>query len=85
MRGPRADAATRTRCPASIPATFRPIARYAGPLLHRPSEAVGAVTDGTRAPLADMLETMYDATGRGLAAVQTGVLLRLVLDRAAAA
>jgi len=42
---------------------------------------VPRVTDDTRALLADMLETMYDAQGRGLAAVQIGVLQRvLVVD-----
>ena len=38
---------------------------------------MGAVTDEVRALAADMLETMYDAPGRGLAAPQVGALSRL--------
>ncbi len=51
------------------------------PILAQISAPVPRVTDDTRALLADMLETMYDAQGRGLAAVQIGVLQRvLVVD-----
>ncbi|MEH7827329.1 peptide deformylase [Gemmobacter denitrificans] len=42
---------------------------------------VGAVTDDIRQLAADMLETMYAAPGRGLAAPQVGVLRRIfVMD-----
>ena len=42
---------------------------------------VGVVTDDTRTLASDMLETMYAAPGRGLAAPQVGVLKRLfVMD-----
>jgi peptide deformylase len=42
---------------------------------------VGAVTPEVRALAADMLDTMYAAPGRGLAAPQVGVLQRLfVMD-----
>ena len=58
---------------------IRPIVTHPDPLLHRSSEPVRAVTDETRALLDDMLETMYAAQGRGLAAVQVGVLQRLVV------
>lgn len=58
---------------------IRPIVKHPDPILHRTSEPVGTVTDDTRALLADMLETMYDANGRGLAGVQVGVLQRLVV------
>jgi peptide deformylase len=58
---------------------IRPIVKHPDPILHRPSAPVGAVTDGVRALLADMLDTMYDAKGRGLAGVQVGVLRRLVV------
>jgi peptide deformylase len=45
------------------------------------SEPVEAVTDAHRALIADMFETMYDAPGIGLAAVQVGVAERiLVID-----
>ena len=40
---------------------------------------VEAVDDGIRALVKDMLETMYDANGVGLAAPQVGVLKRLVV------
>jgi peptide deformylase len=58
---------------------IRPIVKHPDPLLHRTSASVGTVTDETRALLDDMLETMYDAKGRGLAGVQVGVLQRLVV------
>lgn len=42
---------------------------------------VAEVTDSLRALVADMLETMYAAPGRGLAAPQVGAMLRLfVMD-----
>jgi peptide deformylase len=42
---------------------------------------VGEITDEIRLLIADMLDTMYDAPGRGLAAPQVGVLKRLfVMD-----
>ena len=56
---------------------IREILAHPDPLLRRRCEPVGAVTDAVRALVADMLETMYDAPGRGLAAPQVGVLSRL--------
>ncbi len=45
------------------------------------SRPVAAVTDAHRTLIADMLETMYDAPGIGLAAIQVGVDERiLVID-----
>ncbi|MFZ4688672.1 MAG: peptide deformylase [Polymorphobacter sp.] len=45
------------------------------------SEPVAAVTDAHRTLISDMLETMYDAPGIGLAAIQVGVPERiLVID-----
>ena len=45
------------------------------------SKPVARVTDAHRALIADMFETMYDAPGIGLAAVQVGVAERiLVID-----
>jgi peptide deformylase len=45
------------------------------------SKPVEAVTDAHRALIADMFETMYDAPGIGLAAIQVGVPERiLVID-----
>ena len=49
------------------------------PLLRQKSTPVEAVTDETRALIADMFETMYDAPGIGLAAIQVGVPKRLLV------
>lgn len=43
------------------------------------SPVEGGVTDETRALMDDMLETMYDAPGIGLAAIQIGVPLRVIV------
>jgi peptide deformylase len=43
------------------------------------SDAVGEITDEVRQLSADMLDTMYDAPGIGLAAIQIGVPKRLVV------
>ncbi len=61
------------------------------PILHAPdprlkviSDPVETVTDDLRRFMDDMLDTMYDAPGIGLAAIQVGVPKRiLVLDVAA--
>ena len=51
------------------------------PRLRVISSAVATVTDAHRALIADMFETMYDAPGIGLAAIQVGVAERiLVID-----
>ena len=51
------------------------------PLLRRTSAPVERVDDELRRFMDDMLETMYEAPGIGLAAVQVGVLRRvLVMD-----
>jgi peptide deformylase len=51
------------------------------PLLRQKSTPVEKVDDGVRALVADMFETMYDAPGIGLAAIQVGVPKRiLVID-----
>jgi len=49
------------------------------PVLRQLSTPVDAVDDQLRALIADMFETMYDAPGIGLAAVQVGVLKRLLV------
>jgi peptide deformylase len=60
-----------------------PIITLPDPLLRKPSAPVEHVDETLRKLAADMLETMYDAPGVGLAAVQVGVALRLfVLDTA---
>lgn len=51
------------------------------PRLKKVAEPVGEITDELRKLADDMLETMYDAPGIGLAAPQVGVLKRmLVMD-----
>jgi len=60
---------------------IRPILEAPDPRLRVKSEPVAVVDDELRALIADMFETMYDAPGIGLAAVQIGVPKRvLVID-----
>ena len=56
-----------------------PIVQYPDPLLARPSEPVSEITDEIRKLAADMADTMYEAEGVGLAAVQVGRPLRLIV------
>jgi peptide deformylase len=49
------------------------------PILRRTSKPVVGVDKSTRKLFDDMLETMYDAPGIGLAAIQIGVPQRLVV------
>ena len=49
------------------------------PRLKRVSAPVEAVDDDLRALMDDMLETMYDAPGIGLAAIQVGVPKRVIV------
>ncbi|HYI49435.1 MAG TPA: peptide deformylase [Allosphingosinicella sp.] len=56
-----------------------PILEVPDPRLRQISTPVEAVTDETRALIADMFETMYAAPGIGLAAVQIGVPKRLLV------
>jgi peptide deformylase len=57
---------------------IRPLVILPDPLLKARSEPVIAVDAGIRALVADMFDTMYDAPGIGLAAVQIGVAKRVV-------
>ena len=58
-----------------------PIIEAPDPRLRVVSEPVATVDDGLRTLMDDMLATMYDAPGIGLAAVQVGVAKRvLVID-----
>ena len=60
---------------------IRPIIEAPDPLLREISKPVDAVDDDLRALIADMFDTMYDAPGIGLAAIQIGVPKRvLVID-----
>ncbi len=58
---------------------IRPILTVPDPVLKQVSKPVAAVTDETRALMDDMLETMYAAPGIGLAAVQIGEPVRVIV------
>ena len=49
------------------------------PILRKKSERLEKVDDEIKKLLDDMLETMYAAPGIGLAAVQIGILKRLIV------
>lgn len=55
------------------------IVQYGHPVLRQRCEPVGEVTDEIRQLVDDMLETMVDAHGVGLAAPQVGKALRLAV------
>ncbi len=57
----------------------RPILYHPDPRLKKSCVAVADLTDDLRALADDMLATMYDAPGVGLAAPQVGVLSRLIV------
>ena len=56
-----------------------PILCYPDPRLHTVAKPVAAVDERVRALIADMLETMYEAKGIGLAASQINVHERLIV------
>ena len=56
-----------------------PILCYPDPRLHKVAIPVPVVDDGVRALAADMLQTMYEAKGIGLAATQVDVHVRLIV------
>ena len=58
---------------------IRPIVEVPDPLLRQISSPVEKVDDELRALIADMFETMYDAPGIGLAAIQVGVPKRVIV------
>lgn len=59
--------------------TIRPILTVPNPILREISKPVDRVTDKTRKLMDDMLETMYAAPGIGLAAVQVGVPVNVIV------
>lgn len=60
---------------------IRPILTYPDERLATPCEAVGTVSANVQILAADLLETMYSAEGRGLAAPQVGEMHRIfVMD-----
>jgi len=58
---------------------IRPIVLYPDPVLRKAADPVREVTDEIRTLAEDMVETMYDANGVGLAAPQVGVSLQLAI------
>jgi peptide deformylase len=61
--------------------TLRPILIHPDPRLKKLCDPVADVDDGMRALIDDMLATMYDAPGVGLAAPQIGIIRRVfVMD-----
>jgi len=58
---------------------IRPILIHPDPRLKKVCDAVPDLSDELRALADDMLETMYDAPGIGLAAPQIGVTQRLIV------
>jgi peptide deformylase len=59
--------------------SVRPIIEVPDARLKTVSTPVAEVTDETRALMDDMVDTMYDANGIGLAAIQVGVSQRIVV------
>ncbi len=60
---------------------IRPIVQVPDPVLREVAAPVESFDDGLRTLAQDMLETMYEAPGRGLAAPQIGLPMRLfVMD-----
>jgi peptide deformylase len=58
---------------------IRQIHLLGDPVLRTPARPVAEVTDELRRLIQDMLETMYDADGIGLAAPQVGVSQRVIV------
>jgi peptide deformylase len=59
--------------------TIRKILTEPDPFLRQKSTPVDEVNDAIRSLMDDMLETMYDAPGIGLAAIQIGVPKRVIV------
>ena len=59
--------------------SIRPILIHPDPRLRKLAEPVADLSDALRQLADDMLETMYDAPGVGLAAPQVGVSSRLIV------
>ncbi|MBI2217520.1 MAG: peptide deformylase [Candidatus Rokubacteria bacterium] len=55
------------------------VRKYGDPVLRRRGEPIREVTPEIRQLAADMIDTMYDEAGLGLAAPQVGAALRLIV------
>lgn len=58
---------------------LRNIVKFGDPILNKKSRKVEKFDDKLAVLIDDMLETMYNASGAGLAAVQVGILKRVVV------
>ncbi len=58
---------------------IREILTYPDPRLTKKSSDVACVNDAIKSIINDMIETMYDAPGIGLAATQIGILKNIVI------
>ena len=58
---------------------IRNIRKIGDPILAKKSKEVGTLTPRLRELIDDMFETMHEANGCGLAAVQVGILKRIVV------
>ena len=58
---------------------LRNIVKFGDPILNRKSRKVEKFDERLATLIDDMFETMYDANGAGLAAVQVGILKRVVV------
>ena len=59
--------------------TIRKILTEPDPFLRKKSQSVEKVDDSIRKVMDDMLETMYEAPGIGLAAIQIGIPKRIIV------
>ena len=55
------------------------VVKYGHPALRQKGARIGAITPEIKKLIADMIETMYEAPGIGLAATQIGVMKRIVV------
>ncbi len=58
---------------------LRTIVKFGDPILNKKSRKVEKFDERLATLIDDMFETMYDANGAGLAAVQVGILKRVVV------
>ncbi len=59
--------------------SLKEIIRYPDPVIRKKSEFVEEVNEEIKQLIEDMTDTMYDSRGVGLAAVQIGVLKRVIV------
>ena len=62
-----------------VPMAIYPIRTFGDPVLRMPTKMVEEIDDGVHVLVADLVETMYDAPGVGLAANQIGISRRVAV------